>query len=140
MRAQVLCVLVLAGVGPLSGCRTKQDSLDECLQDRIRLTNKMVAVLEAVTEDSDAAEVRSSLEALLEEQEDIDRREQKLKKDEVTQETAKRLATKEREELAESLTNLEKAREQAMKCNPEVAEVLKELDLPRLPPKLVPDD
>jgi hypothetical protein len=130
---------MLVGVISLSGCRSKQDSLDVCLQDRINLTNKIVTVLEGVTEDSDADEVRSKLEALLEEQENIDKREQKLKKGEVTQETAKRLATKEREELAESLASLEKAREQAMKRNTEVAEVLKELDLPRLPPNLIPE-
>ena len=75
-------------------------------------------------------------------QADIEKREKKLKKDNTTLETMKRLAAKEREQMTESLTDLEKARTQAAERNAEVAEVLKELDsqLPRLPPKFIPGD
>jgi hypothetical protein len=140
MRAQVLCVLV--GVGLLGGCHSRRGSLDECLQERIRIVERMADLLEDVTGDSSAEEVRSKLEALLREQASIETRESKLKKEELTPETMKRLAAKERESLHESLSRLEKAREQAAKCNAEVAEVLKELGdrLPRLPPKIVPGD
>ena len=132
----ILCILILTGAALVGGCYTSKDrdSLDKCLQERILLVDRMTQVLEDVTEDSSADEVKEQLEALLKEQAALDKRERRLKKVALTGATMKRLATVEREDLLESLTRLETAREKAME-NTEVARILKTLSLPRLPAK-----
>jgi hypothetical protein len=132
MRRQVLTALVLSGAAFLGGCsRGRKDNLEKVLRDRVQLINEMAEVLEAVSEESPADEVRARLEELLEKQGELDERQRNLGSGDLSPQALKRLGETQRQELMASLTRLEKAREQALKV-PAVAEAIGDLPLPRL--------
>jgi hypothetical protein len=115
------------------------NSPDAILHAQIMLREEMADLLEEVTDKESAEEARSKLEVLLKKDQELARQEAKVNEAGLTPQTMKRIAKMQKEDLMKSLARLEKARTKALE-NPEVAEVLEDLALPRLPSSIAITD
>jgi hypothetical protein len=136
----MLCALVLTGAALLNGCKEgKKDTLDAILHARIMIREEMADLLEGVTDKESAEETLPKLEALLKRDQDLARQEEKVSAGGITPQTMKRIAKMQKDELMSSLARLEKARSKALE-DPEIAEVLENLALPRFPASIAVTD